>query len=562
MAGTQPEALKLKNEGNELFTNNDFSAAYHTYSAAIKLDPDSAVLYCNRAACAYNLSRYLDACTDARKATELDPTYAKAWGRLAAQLLLILQSMDRYTEAINCWKRAIAALPDENLTPAQAKQREGYESDLAAVEAKFEHMKANPKMPEGMLAYPNDSQDLRPWQRASRIVAELERKRFWRTCVSASHTGHREWERALTQLNAAHAVPGPRGEEGWFAYRGVLEGFTNALIADERIFRMSDANIFLEQLQRQMAWEAHDAKAWTAVGAQKVIEEIPGRLENEGWSSVRPALAVTVRSWILRAFLKDGLEGNPAGSLDVYTSALEVLKWAAEKYKDVPSEERGTVLQPTFIRGVKAMRLNQYMKASLQTSTRARLPLEGMIAGADELIEELKDVSMDADDAVARGENLGFWYAFHRYPNAMAHGIRGYVFNKQALKLREEAGGLTPEAYDLFFNSADEYIQSAMLYPLDDSHHVWFFHCALEGQYNAEAPAWVLLRTLDEISQDYPIAGALWEHSADWPQMKPALDRDMDMREDLQSSIDAGDIDRDLPIKLKAMSTSELVMIM
>ena len=51
------QAEVLKGEGNALFLKNDFSGAYKKYTAAIKLDKENAVLYCNRAACSYGLNR-------------------------------------------------------------------------------------------------------------------------------------------------------------------------------------------------------------------------------------------------------------------------------------------------------------------------------------------------------------------------------------------------------------------------------------------------------------------------------------------------------------------------
>ena len=57
MAGSS-QAEVLKAEGNALFVQNDFSGAYKKYSAAIKLDNQNAILYCNRAACSFGLNRW------------------------------------------------------------------------------------------------------------------------------------------------------------------------------------------------------------------------------------------------------------------------------------------------------------------------------------------------------------------------------------------------------------------------------------------------------------------------------------------------------------------------
>lgn len=47
----------LKREGDELFGQKLYTKAYSSYSEAIKLDADNAVLYCNRSACSFALGR-------------------------------------------------------------------------------------------------------------------------------------------------------------------------------------------------------------------------------------------------------------------------------------------------------------------------------------------------------------------------------------------------------------------------------------------------------------------------------------------------------------------------
>lgn len=76
-------ALQLKNEGNLLFGQQNYDAALQKYTEALVLDPNSAVLFSNRAACNLNMGRYLDASGDANEATKLDPTFTKAWARMA-----------------------------------------------------------------------------------------------------------------------------------------------------------------------------------------------------------------------------------------------------------------------------------------------------------------------------------------------------------------------------------------------------------------------------------------------------------------------------------------------
>ena len=67
----------------------------------------------------------------------------------------------------------------------------------------------------------------------------------------------------------------------------------------------------------------------------------------------------------MRAFLEDVMKNNSVTALDFYTSALEVLQWGREMYKDVSYSDKGQIFQPTFIRGVKRLRLDTFMKVRL-----------------------------------------------------------------------------------------------------------------------------------------------------------------------------------------------------
>lgn len=61
MSAPKDQAERLKAEGNALFIQNDFEGAYKKYTEAIKHDDKNAVLYSNRAACAFGLNRYDEA---------------------------------------------------------------------------------------------------------------------------------------------------------------------------------------------------------------------------------------------------------------------------------------------------------------------------------------------------------------------------------------------------------------------------------------------------------------------------------------------------------------------
>ncbi|KAH9939041.1 uncharacterized protein BXZ73DRAFT_44042 [Epithele typhae] len=528
MADSRADAVALETEGNALYFKSDFGAAHAKYSAAIKLDPKNAVLYSNRAACAYGLNRYLDATDDATKATELDPTYAKAWGRRAAAAL----SLGRNTDAIHSWKHAIAVLPTDNPTPVQAKQRKQYQSDLAALEARIARHKPNElPVPEAMEVSGNSNL---PWLLANDMIPGLKRDQNWGSSVSALNTPRQRQWIMCTEVCMSVSTPCRIS----FMCSQILECFTDALVAEFRIVRMPMPTNIFEMFEKQVATQARNMNAWLQFGAQRVMKEVPRRLEKEGWSSVRPALSITVRGWIFRGFMADCWESNITAGLDVFTSALEVLKWGAEKYKDVPLHERGAIFEPTYIRGVN-------------TVTTHTIPLEEAIAGANEIIEELKDVPIGTEGAaaaVARGEPPGFWYAFYPYPKGLAYSLRGRVYDQKAKKLKAE--GNESAAVDLFLRAAADYKQAAFMHPQDDGHRAWYLHCAFHNQYNAGFPVRRLMRTLDMLNETLPLAQKIWCDPAHWPRMKPHFDLDMNIRENMKCGVDSGAVNPDLPVKM------------
>ncbi|KAJ7222419.1 hypothetical protein GGX14DRAFT_428711, partial [Mycena pura] len=100
-------AEELKATGNALFASKKYDAAAKKYSEAIAVDPQSAVLYANRAACYNALARPRDGLSDAKMATELDPTYSKGWYRRGA----CEEALEYYAESIESYQTAISKAP-------------------------------------------------------------------------------------------------------------------------------------------------------------------------------------------------------------------------------------------------------------------------------------------------------------------------------------------------------------------------------------------------------------------------------------------------------------------
>eukprot|EP01084_Bolivina_argentea_P234940 395491_1 len=89
----------FKEVGNKLFRQKKYEQSVTKYSEAIKLDPDNAQYYANRAAAFMLLQQYNKAETDARRSIELAPKYLKGHFRLAC----VYQSQHKFQEALNVY---------------------------------------------------------------------------------------------------------------------------------------------------------------------------------------------------------------------------------------------------------------------------------------------------------------------------------------------------------------------------------------------------------------------------------------------------------------------------
>ena len=97
--------------------------------------------------------------------------------------VVLLQGLDRVDKAIDAWTRALGALPVTNLSPAERKQKEQCDSELAAAKAMLEGLKANPKEPEGIARFgPSEREEL-PWKRAVAMIPRLIASQTWNSSV-------------------------------------------------------------------------------------------------------------------------------------------------------------------------------------------------------------------------------------------------------------------------------------------------------------------------------------------------------------------------------------------
>lgn len=101
------EADKAKQEANQAFKEKLWGKAIALYSRAIQNNPNSAILYSNRAAAHIRLENYGSAVADASKAIELDAGYVKGYFRRADANF----ASGKANQALADFKRAAKASP-------------------------------------------------------------------------------------------------------------------------------------------------------------------------------------------------------------------------------------------------------------------------------------------------------------------------------------------------------------------------------------------------------------------------------------------------------------------
>lgn len=105
--GGQAAFLHKVRQASEAVSNGDFRGAVEAYTEAISLDPSNHILYTNRAAALFKLSRYSDSVQDARTARQLNPKWAKAYLREG----VALQQLGQHGDALAAFAAGLAQEP-------------------------------------------------------------------------------------------------------------------------------------------------------------------------------------------------------------------------------------------------------------------------------------------------------------------------------------------------------------------------------------------------------------------------------------------------------------------
>lgn len=491
---SEPTSTELKDLGNELFKKQDYLGAIIKYTEAIALDDKNAVLYANRAACNHALNKFLDAVDDAHTATEIDPGYVKGWSRLAASR----DALADWTNSAHAWQKALDALPKSQLSPAEQKQKEQYGACLKAANVRRNQRIVPLSVSEKAGRF--------PWQIATDMLPELRRAGHAKVSSSAwvIALAYEEFNKGVEMMKGMKKTPVP-GSSDNFVFRGNSEGLTflsNGFMRDDRVFHINQPN-WIEMYNQQVYFEVTARKAWDSEGLEAIKELAQKRLKENGWDDVRPALAVTVRAWMMRGALEGGLREQPQAGVEYYRRALDLVEWGRTIWKDVPKASRGAIFEHSFLIGVGSLYLKMFMNAySDDPGMNSKFPLEQLKEEAEDLLKEA-EIALRTRD----GEPVdpGFISSFIAYPAGLGHALLGFYHAQSARYTSDPV-----ERMLSYVKAAGEYTTASSKYAEDDELRAWYLNCTLDCMRNAGVPVDNFLMVAFGLRETVPKMKKIW----------------------------------------------------
>ncbi|KAJ7081779.1 hypothetical protein B0H15DRAFT_952799 [Mycena belliarum] len=499
-------SAELKAQGNARFKAEEFSEAVKKYTAAIEaasLEKDSskelAVLYSNRAACWLSMKwfalGYLHAVNDAKKATQLDPTYAKAFARLAAA-----QEELGHPESKENWRRALNALPETNLTQAEQAQKLKYQADLASTGSgtlRFVNL------PESKVRVAQ-GRGRTPWERAANMLPRLRVERPVKSehLFGSVRVIHAAYEFLINGIGKMKQLRRDPTEGHWRGIPFAIADLTNGVMLDARVMHLQ-ASDFVSLFDKQVEMEVRELGAWVDTGPEIVVQEALSRQLDQGWEAARLAISLTIRVWIMRAVIEGALQQRHDVAIDIMKCAFEVLRSLRETWSHASTIDRGVVFEPTFLFGLQRLYIQSLMNSYILNPSPERL--EQLNTESELLLREVDEALQQSP--ASRSEDPGLISSYYIYPRGLAYSMKGFYCNAKAKSSLNDARELYRKAAVAYMRAADDF-------PEDDEQHPWFLNLALDNMFQSLAsPLSEILDVMERIRLTTPKAKEIWEHS-------------------------------------------------
>ncbi|KAF6748419.1 hypothetical protein DFP72DRAFT_575902 [Ephemerocybe angulata] len=520
------EAERLKGLGNEHYAKGEYDSAHRLYSEALEKNPNNAVYYANRAAALLGLKKNFEAVYDCRKAIEIDPKYAKAWGRMGKAS----QAMGVWDTSLTAFQKALDLLPKDNLSKAERTAQVEYAQGIAKAKA----MRSEART-AATYHGPTDVEVGRmPWDKAAALTAKMTALCPKPSCVFILNYASEDLRNAYACMADAKIVPHPElGAEAYTASPQLMKFLSNSVLTDERAFHVLGPGIptFQAKLEKAVAFENGVLRGWIDNGGPAFIKkEALKRLGAESWQTVRPAITVTVRAWIFYAFFRANLNGENKLALEMYANALEILEWGRKTFPDVPKEDRGIIYEDSFVRGVQRLYLDAMREVCIFLLVLSNALLELIIPSQDmaqfgpkskfkyaNLMTMAQDmiatVEAELPEFAAKPQHLlfqwGHWYAYWLYPRASALANLGWCFLEQGKK---RANG-DPVKIQNYHTAAEYYLQATQGFPEDDEKYIVYLRKHLDCLFAAKKPLKDTIPICRRIREALPGVLEIWNHN-------------------------------------------------
>ncbi|KAJ7679123.1 hypothetical protein DFH06DRAFT_1165781 [Mycena polygramma] len=497
-------AADLKEQGNALFAAKKFAEADNKYTGAIGAHNTAdlkglAVLYANRAACRLSLRRYKDASSDASKATQLDPTYPKAFARRASAE----DCLGDFVSSTENWKHALDALPTSALTAAEQTQKAQYEASFkvaAAARSKLQNTVGG-----GLNATTSavQSSSRSPWDRAAKIVPHLSIRRpvpsssAW--VINAAYKLFVNGLGGISQLQKDKTT----GRVG-AGMLGAIANLTNAIMYDVRVLHFPDGD-FLAKYNDQTFFERRACVIldWGDYGPDDVIQAVLAKRRSEGWRPASRAVSLTVRGWIMQGVLNTHVKQMPEAAIVIYEDCLHVIRTLKKSWVNESQDDRGIIFEKSFSFGIQKLYIDALKQSCKDTDSSERL--ERLLEESERLIREVDE---ELPQLHPQQLDPAFVDSFYRYPRGLAYAMKGFYYNKMSVTNGNDHRALSRKA-------ALEYLAAAECFPEDDEQHPWFLHAALTSMSNAHSfTLQEALDVMERIRLSTPKTKAIWEFSS------------------------------------------------
>lgn len=286
---------------------------------------------------------------------------------------------------------------------------------------------------------------------------------------------------------------------------GTVRYLADGFISDMRACFFENEDLERIQTAIEVEEEYYKVTSLSGQSVSNVVKKFKRRLETEGWTSVRDAFAVVVRSLIILG-CENRLIGKLGDAIKILGKAVALIKAARAELDphDQHILERGVCMHNGYLRAAQVLLMNTIMQGYWSNQDKAAFPLEDVKSIADELVNSCEtDPSLNQTYAHDRNLDEVNFVRFHLMPLASGYMGLAYYHGRMAMK-KAEVGkngiylGTDPIEFQL---SAGYYVKAASLMPDDEQERSVALYKAMEYFIKGGGPSKVTLWELKDAAE-------------------------------------------------------------